>query len=144
DSFRWTPRLTLTMGLRWDYFGVPGEKDSLFYGIYQTPSGGSLLRVGRGYGGPSSLYNSDYNNFAPRLGFAYDIGGKGQTVIRGGWGMFYDAFSQDMFLGHIPYNCTFCPGPAFTGIGPAPIAFYSLSGNPITAGSPVYSSPSPL
>src|SRR5208283_4411557 len=144
DSFRWTPRLTVTMGLRWDYFGVPGEKNNLFYRIYQTPAGGSLLRVGSGAGSPSGLYNPDYNNFAPRVGFAYDIGGKGQTVIRAGWGMFYDAFSQDMFLGHIPYNCTFCPGPAFTGIGPAPISFYGLSGNPITAGSPVYSSPSPL
>ena len=31
--------------------------------------------------------------------------------------MFYDAFSQDIFLGHIPYNCVFCPGPAYTGVG---------------------------
>ena len=32
-------------------------------------------------------------------------------MIRGGWGLFYDAFAQDIFLGHVPYNCAFCPGP---------------------------------
>ncbi len=69
----------------------------------------------------NQLYNKDLNNFAPRFGFAYDLTGKGSTVVRGGWGLFYDAFAQDIFLGHAPYNCAFCPGPAYTGIGPAPI-----------------------
>jgi len=52
--------------------------------------------------------------------------------------VFYDAFSQDMFLGHFRTNCTFCPGPAFTGVGIAPITFFSATPGPITAGSPVY------
>ena len=69
-------------------------------------------------GGPSHLYNPDYNNFAPRVAFSYDLTGKGRTVLRGGWGMFYDAFSQDIFLGHLPWNCIFCPGPAYPGTGP--------------------------
>ena len=64
------------------------------------------LQVGSS-GGPSKLYNPDYNNFAPRIAFAYDLTGGGKTVIRGGWGMFYDAFSQDIFLGHLPWNCIF-------------------------------------
>jgi hypothetical protein len=143
DTFRWTPRLTLNLGLRWDYFGIPGEKDHLFYQL--TPAdGGTLVRVGGGNGAPNRLYNPDYNNFAPRVAFAYDIWGTGKTVIRGGWGLFYDAFSQDIFLGHIPYNCTFCPGPAYTGVGPAPISFASATGGPIAAGSPVYVNASPL
>ena len=49
-----------------------------------------------------------------------------------------------MFLGHLPYNCTFCPGPAYTGIGPAPITFAGATCGPITAGSPVYVNSSPL
>ena len=65
-----------------------------------------------------NLYNPDYNNFAPRVAFAYDVTGKGQTVVRGGWGLFYDAFSQDIFLGHLPWNCGFCPGPAYPVSGP--------------------------
>jgi outer membrane receptor protein involved in Fe transport len=71
DSFRWTKRLTVNYGLRWDYFGVPGEKNNLFYQL--TPAnGGTLTQVGAN-GGPSSLYNKDYNNFAPRAALAYDM-----------------------------------------------------------------------
>jgi hypothetical protein len=129
-------------GLRWDYFGVPNEKNNLFYQL--TPAnGGTLVQVGAN-GGPSSLYNKDYNNFAPRFSVAYDLTGQGTTILRGGYGIFYDAFSQDIFLAHIPYNCVFCPGPAYTGTGVAAISFSGVSGNPITTGSPVYSSPSPL
>src|SRR5664279_1490003 len=86
DSFRWTKRLTVNYGLRWDYFGVPGEKNNLFYQL--TPdNGGSLVQVG-GPGGPSSLYNKDFNNFAPRVAFAFDMFGDGKTVVRAGWDMF--------------------------------------------------------
>ena len=142
DSFRWTKRLTVNYGLRWDYFGVPSEENNLFYQL--TPaSGGTLVQVGAN-GGPSSLYNKDYNDFAPRVAVAYDLFGDGSTVIRAGWGMFYDAFSQDIFLAHIPYNCTFCPGPAYVGVGVAPIGFASLSGSPIAPGVPVYGASSPL
>ncbi len=142
DSFRMNPRLTFNFGLRWDYFGVPGEKNNLFYQL-SPADGGTLLQVG-GPGGPSSLYNKDFNNFAPRLSFAYDLTGKGTTVLRGGWGMFYDAFSQDIYLGHIPYNCVFCPGPAYVGVGTAPITFASATGDQINAGVPVFSGSSPL
>ncbi len=142
DGFRASSRLTLQLGLRWDYFGVVSEKSNLFYRIVPD-AGGTLVRVGTS-GGPSNLYEPDYNNFAPRLAFAYDITGKGKTVIRGGWGMFYDAFSQDIVLAHVPYNCTFCPGPAYVGVGPAPIFFGSAGSGPLSPTVPVYGSPSPL
>ena len=142
DSFRWTKRLTANFGMRWDYYGVPGEENNLFYQLVPA-NGGTLVQVG-GQGGPSSLYNKDYNNFAPRVSLAYDIFGNGSTVIRAAYGVFYDAFSMDMFLGHAPYNCSFCPGPAFTGVGIAPIGFAGLSGNPIVPGTPVYGAASPL
>ena len=104
DSFRATSRLTLNYGVRWDYFGVTGEKNGLMY-TFNPANGGSNDQT-------NQLYDKDFNNFAPRIAFAYDVTGKGKTVIRGGWGLFYDAFSQDMFLGHLPWNCVFCPGPA--------------------------------
>ncbi|MGB8060565.1 MAG: carboxypeptidase regulatory-like domain-containing protein [Candidatus Sulfotelmatobacter sp.] len=134
DSFRATPRLTLNYGLRWDYFGVTGEKSGLFYTFDPAGNGGTGDNVQTG-----QLYDKDLNNFAPRLAFAYDVTGKGQTVIRGGWGIFYDAFSQDMFLGHLPWNCVFCPGPAYPGLGPQALATGSVSGTPFVAGTPVYS-----
>jgi len=130
DSFRMNPRLTLNFGIRWDYFGVVREKDGLFNQIIAA-GGGATVPVGQ-------LYDKDYNNFAPRFGFAYDLFGKGRTVIRGGWGLFYDAFAQDIFLGHVPYNCAFCPGPAFTGTGPAAIGAAGLLGGPLDANLPVF------
>jgi len=87
----------------------------------------------------NQLYDKDLNNFAPRIAFAYDVTGKGKTVIRGGWGLFYDAFSQDMFLGHLPWNCVFCPGPAYPGLGPQALATGSVTGGVLTPGTPVYS-----
>jgi hypothetical protein len=142
DSFRATPRLTLNYGLRWEYLGVVGEKNHLFYQF--DPSANSVIRVGAG-GGPSSLYKPEYTNFAPRVAFAYDVSGASKTVIRGGWGLFFDAFSQDVFLGHVPYNCAFCPGPAFTGTGPAAINSSSVvSGVAIAPDIPVYGAPSSL
>jgi hypothetical protein len=134
DSFRWTPRLTVNLGLRWDYFGVVNEKDGLFYRFDTTA--GEEVPAGQ-------LYNKDYNNFAPRLSFAYDLSGKGTTVVRGGWGVFYDAFAQDIFLGHFPWNCFFCPGPAYAGIGPAAISDLGLTGGTLDPNTPVFSGASP-
>jgi Carboxypeptidase regulatory-like domain/TonB-dependent Receptor Plug Domain len=130
DSFRWTNRLTVNYGMRWDYFGVVGEKNDLFYRF--DPASGNVVPAGQ-------LYNKDLNNFAPRIGFAYDVTGKGHTVVRGGWGLFYDAFAQDIFLGHVPYNCAFCPGPAYTGFGPGAIQSAGANAGPLTAGTPVFS-----
>jgi hypothetical protein len=141
DELRWTPRLTVNYGMRWDYFGVVHEKNNLFYQM-SAANGGTEVQVGSP-GGPGGLYDSDYNNFAPRIGIAYDVTGKGKTVIRAGWGLFYDAFSQDIFLGHAPFNCAFCPGPAYAGTGPAAISFAALSGANLGAGS-VFAAPSPL
>jgi hypothetical protein len=135
DSFRATPRLTVNYGLRWDYFGVAGEKNGLFY-TADLANGGNNVPT-------SQLYDKDLNNFAPRVALAYDVAGKGQTVIRAGWGLFYDAFSQDIFLGHLPWNCVFCPGPAYPGLGPQALVTGSVSGAQLAAGTPVYSGYAP-
>ncbi|MGC2238901.1 MAG: carboxypeptidase regulatory-like domain-containing protein [Pyrinomonadaceae bacterium] len=117
DTWRVNRKLTLNGGLRWDYFGVIGEKNNLLSN-FDLQRG--LIQVGAS--GLDKLYNADWNNFSPRVGFAYDITGKGKTVVRGGWGLFYDAYSQDFFVGQLPFN-TFNPGPAYNPVGPAPILF---------------------
>jgi hypothetical protein len=140
DSFRITPRITLNYGLRWDYFGVMSEKDHLFSNF--DTNLGELVQVGPG--GFSNLYRPTYNNFAPRLSIAWDVFGTGRTVVRSGYGIFYDAFSQDMALGHLPYPPFFDPGPAYNSIGPDPILPAAAIGGPggITAGVPIYGAPS--
>ena len=124
DNFRLTRRLTLNYGLRWDYYGVIGEKNNLFSILNSSDN---LVQVGAS-GGPSSLYPKDYNNFSPRIGMAYDVFGTGKTIVRAGYGFAYDAFSQDFFAGQIPYT-SLNAGPLFNDIGPRPISYGFLDPN---------------
>lgn len=143
DSFRATPRLTINYGLRWDYFGVVGEKNNLLSNITSlspAPGTGTFTLTQVGQSGLRSLYNPDKKDFAPRVSAAWDVTGKGKTVIRAGFGMFFDAFSQDMVLGHLPYAPFFGPGPAYNNFGPDPIlSTGAITGEgPIVPGVPVY------
>lgn len=97
DSVRYTPRLTLNLGLRYEYYGVQHNKnpelDSNFYfGSGATYAeqirNGSIMRAVDSPVG--ALWNRDLNNFAPRLGFAWDVTGDGRTSIRGGYGLSYE------------------------------------------------------
>jgi outer membrane receptor protein involved in Fe transport len=141
DSFRITSRLTFNYGLRYDYFGVVQEKNNLLSNVTSVspaPGTGTFTLTQVGQPGLSGLYNPDKKDFAPRVSASWDVTGKGRTVIRAGWGMFYDAFSQDMVLGHLPYAPFFGPGPAYNNFGPAPILSTSAVGGTINAGVPVY------
>ena len=155
DSFRVTPRLTVNYGLRWDYYGVVAEKNNLFanflvnsFDLASDTGTGCLTQVGTQVCPPgtsrlSRLYEPDYKNFSPRASIAWDVTGKGKTVIRAGAGLFYDAFSQDFFLGHLPYPAFYAPGPAYGNFGPAPINAASNPGdgtpiNPDGVVTPVY------
>ena len=151
DSFRITPRLTMNYGLRWDYYGIVKEKKNLFanflvsnFDLASDTGTGCLVQVGTQIpcapGTPtlSRLYEPDYKDFSPRASIAWDVTGKGKTVIRVGAGLFYDAFSQDMFLGHLPYPAFYAPGPAYGNFGPAPINAASATGDTIQQGVPVY------
>ncbi|HWY21268.1 MAG TPA: TonB-dependent receptor [Candidatus Acidoferrum sp.] len=145
DSFRVTPRLTFNYGLRWDYFGVVKEKNNLLTNITSvspSPGTGTFTLTQVGQPGLSSLYNPDKKDFAPRVSVVWNVTGKGRTVVRAGYGIFFDAFSQDMVLGHLPYAPFFDPGPAYNNFGPAPILSTGAVGGPIVAGSPVYNATS--
>lgn len=132
DRFRWSRNLTINLGLRYDYFGVIAEKNGLLSNF--DPARGLELV---GSGGLDRLYERDLNNFSPRIGLAWDVNGGGKTVVRAGWGMFYDAFSQDFFVGQLPFN-TFNPGPAYNPVGPAPILFSFSTIPQIQAGVPIF------
>ena len=138
DSIRMARNFTLNLGVRYDYFGIVQEKHGLFTNIDGTTATPSLVGNGR-------LYNPDYNNWAPRASVAWDVTGHGRTVLRAGFGIFYDAFSQDMFMGHLPFNSIFDPGPAYSGFDPrAPILFGTPTGAPLQIGSPVFPNIAPM
>jgi outer membrane receptor protein involved in Fe transport len=121
DNWQVSRRFTLNLGLRWDYYGVIGESQGRFSRFVD----GAVVPV-------SQLYDKDLNNFGPRFSFVYDLDGKGKTVLRGGWGVYYDAFSQDFFVGQLPFN-TFNPGAAYNDIQ---FSFSPVS--QIQSGQPVF------
>jgi outer membrane receptor protein involved in Fe transport len=126
DNWKVTPRLTLNLGLRWDYYGVIGEEQGLFSLFNNDVVNPAVIPT-------SQLYPKDYNNFGPRVSFAYDLTGKGNTVLRGGWGLYYDAFSQDFFVGQLPWP-TFNSGPAYNFAGPFPVSLSYFVNNPGNGG----------
>jgi hypothetical protein len=79
DNWKFSPRLTLELGVRYDYEKLPAESAALVNpGIQDTPGHT-----------PTANLPSDKNNFGPRVGFAYDVYGTGKTVLHGGYGLFY-------------------------------------------------------
>ena len=92
DDWRVTPRLTLNLGLRYEYT-TPIHEDHNLLGNFDPTLG--LVQVGHQI---SSPYNPDRKDFAPRVGLAWDITGNGRTVLRAGGGMAYDTISLETLL----------------------------------------------
>ena len=107
DDWKVRRNLTLNLGVRWEFSGIPSEANGLVGTIDQaanlsTVYQSSNLTVVKG----GQWYNRDWNNFAPRAGFAWNVNGDGKTAIRGGIGVFYDR----MIGGTIAYVDEATPG----------------------------------
>ena len=94
DSWRVIPRLNLNLGVRYEYYGVQKSKSGRDSNFYFGTGNNIQEQVRNGYVGVASenggLWQPDKNNFAPRVGFAYDLFGDGRTSIRGGYGIAYE------------------------------------------------------
>jgi hypothetical protein len=94
DDWRVTQRVILNLGVRYEINTVPQEVNDRFGNF--LPSKG-LVQVGNGLTSP---YNGDHNNFAPRVGLAWDIFGTGKTVLRTGGSIIYEQLSYNVFLAY--------------------------------------------
>ncbi len=136
DDWKLTPKLTINLGLRYDFFGLVGEHHenqanfvpasgspthTPLYIILPGPNSSNLssgcptcftdllakdgitLAITNKYG--QGLGHSQKTNFAPRVGFAYQVNPK--LVVRGGWGMFYNGFENRGYSPNIGENYPF-------------------------------------
>lgn len=110
DDWRITPRVTLNLGLRWEipftWTQPDGQAATFIPGYRSTVFPNAPLNMAF-VGDPGigkSLIGTPYNDFAPRVGFSWDLFGNGKTAIRGGFGIFYDAINAQFVGVSTPYN----------------------------------------
>ncbi|MCI0388884.1 MAG: carboxypeptidase regulatory-like domain-containing protein [Acidobacteria bacterium] len=113
---------TLNLGVRYSYFGVYDEVNAAFGNLYATNSAGQIVpevspfafgrtaNVIAPIGADRPLYQPDKNNFQPRVGIAWDMFGKGKSVLRAAYGLYHDRLLQLSFS-----NLTNNPPYAFSG-----------------------------
>ncbi|HKV63301.1 MAG TPA: TonB-dependent receptor [Candidatus Acidoferrum sp.] len=129
DDWRITPRITLNLGFRYEYQAVPSEDKNLF-GNFEPSVG--LEQVGRNI---SSIYKGDHKNFSPRFGVAWDVTGKGTTIVRLGGSIVYDLLSMSTFMSQQNTQNTVTLGvgtvPAGATIITCPLSCQTTTGVPI-------------
>jgi outer membrane receptor protein involved in Fe transport len=130
DTWKVSPRLTLNLGLRWEYYGVQHNKDPKIESnfvlgtgstIQQRIASGKVYTVGATPNSPASpiggLWTPSKKNFAPRVGFALDVFGDGKTSLRGGYGIAYERN-----FGNVTFNVIQNPPSQFNSIFQSAVA----------------------
>ncbi len=146
DDWKVTPRLTLSLGLRYEYNQPLKTRDGNIYSF--DPASGAIVvpnndsrrafspyfpanipvKTASEVGFPETLRRADRNNFAPRFGFSYQPGASAKTVIRGGGGVYYNHYSAAV-------------GGALAA---GPFAVSTTANNNIVNGQPLFTFASPF
>ncbi|MBO0723808.1 MAG: TonB-dependent receptor, partial [Blastocatellia bacterium] len=95
DDWHIVPNFTLNIGVRYEFSRPPRERDNK--SLYFSPEQGRIILAGQGV--RPEIVDPDWNNWAPRIGFAYRPSFLRDTVIRGGAGIYYatDNWNEEQF-----------------------------------------------
>ena len=113
DDWRATSRMTVNYGIRYElpfqWFQPQGQAATFVPGIQSTvfPTAPGGLGFPGDHGVLPSLVPTDFNGIAPRVGFAYDTTGEGKLLIRGGFGIFFDAVNANVIGVGEPFHYIF-------------------------------------
>lgn len=132
DNWQVNQKFNLNFGVRWSYVGPVSDTA---HSITSFVQGKGFVNVGKG---ATDLWQKDWNNFGPRVGFAYNL--KSSTVIRGSYGFFYDQPPLNFIVAN-----TGTPNGGSAGIhanpaGSDPVFTQTVNGVNIVAGQPIFPS----
>jgi hypothetical protein len=130
DNFQVTQKLNINFGVRYSYFGPIADADNRITTF--DPSLGFLV-PGRNY---VSLWTRDWNNYAPRFGFAYNVASK--TVIRGSYGFFYDLPPLNFIVANGAFANGGSLGVHANPAGPEPVQSLVLRGPDVVPGQLIF------
>ena len=104
DSFHWNDRFTVDYGFRYEFYGSPVNVGSQKDYLFQLGNGPNIVSsiqnavvVPPPASGDQTIYSSQRNNWAVRAGIAWDPTGRGRTVIRASYGIFYDRLFDNLW-----------------------------------------------
>jgi outer membrane receptor protein involved in Fe transport len=126
DNYRLTPRLTLNLGVRWEpalpwsdngnrwaQVNLTAMAQGIRSRVYPNAPPGIFFSGQNGIpsdpGMPKNALRASLGNFAPRIGFAWDVFGDGKTSLRGGGGIFYDSRVMGMLSNRFVDEWPFSP-----------------------------------
>jgi len=112
DDWQLLPNLTLNLGLRWEFDDIVGDASNLHPCASLTTADNTCEFIENILGTHSGR---DFKQFGPRVGFAWDPLKRGQTVIRGGYGIYYDRVVTEVPLLELLLNGRILPLAAFNG-----------------------------
>ncbi|HTA42691.1 MAG TPA: TonB-dependent receptor [Bryobacteraceae bacterium] len=134
DTWQVTRSLNLNLGLRWDYLSPFGDGDHNLSTFDPNVPGGIAV-VGEQI---SQLYPSDFKQFSPRIGLAYQPGGINGLVFRAGFGVYYDTPSGNTFLAQGSLSNNGAIGMDANPAGSSPVFAEARSGYTIVPGQPIF------